>query len=512
MSLNTISIIAGGSRGDVQPYIAIGLTLKEAGYKVRILTNSNHRNFVESFNLCYAHVFSDVEEMLKNPNVAKSMADGDTFTFFKGFNEAFKLGVPQMSHRFHAEIMSNKPDLLIAGTLAEYFELYTGIHLGIPTLRIQVQALSYNKNRAQFGLPTLPFGLHYYIFTKVVINGLYAILEMYDDVMSNISGAKVLSRVDRKTFAKFMLKPHLPVLVCQSVLYSAELHPNIHSNYKFIGPCIVHTEQELKHPKFFGDKTIFERLEIFINADEARKPVYMGWGSLTCKSPEYMVVLAMEALREANQRGVILGGWANLSLDLLRKSTADTNLITYAEKNVFFADMVPHEWLFSRVAAVVHHGGAGTTNASLRSGVPTIITPIFLDQFDNAYVVEQLGVGVGFSTQLQKISSKELGRAIRRVLCEKDNFRERALSVSKQIRSEDGSSNIVKEVESYWKEYVVSNKWNQKLASNLLKEGTPGVKGGMTKKLMILSGLVAIVATLLSFFTAFPSLFLREKI
>uniref|UniRef100_A0A7S3V838 Erythromycin biosynthesis protein CIII-like C-terminal domain-containing protein n=1 Tax=Chaetoceros debilis TaxID=122233 RepID=A0A7S3V838_9STRA len=142
----------------------------------------------------------------------------------------------------------------------------------------------------------------------------------------------------------------------------------------------------------------------------------MRWGSLTCKSPEYMVTLAVEALQEANQRGVILEGLFKLSMDLLQKATTDKDLISYAETNICFIEMTPHGWLFSRVAAVVHHGSAGTINTSLRSGVPTIITPIFLDQFDMSYVIEELGVGVGFSKQFQQITAKELGYAIKRVL------------------------------------------------------------------------------------------------
>ena len=162
---------------------------------------------------------------------------------------------------------------------------------------------------------------------------------------------------------------------------------------------------------------------------------------MTCKSPEHMVVLATDALRKSNQRGIILGGWAQLSQSVLEKSTEDADLIAYAKKNILFVDKAPHEWLLPKTAAAVHHGGAGTTNASMRSGVPTIITPVFTDQFDNAYLVEQLGVGVGFSKQFQKVSVDELASAIQTVTGKDGScYCDKAKELSEILLQEGGAS------------------------------------------------------------------------
>merc|ERR1711892_24133 len=87
-------------------------------------------------------------------------------------------------------------------------------------------------------------------------------------------------------------------------------------------------------------------------------------------------------------------------------------IIDYAKENVIFVDKAPHEWLFPQVSLTVHHGGAGTLNAALRAGVPTIVTPVFGDQYDNSFFVQKLGVGVGFEEKLQKIDARDLSKAI----------------------------------------------------------------------------------------------------
>ena len=195
---------------------------------------------------------------------------------------------------------------------------------------------------------------------------------------------------------------------------------------------------------------------------------------MACKSPEHMVVLAADALRKSNQRGIVLGGWAQLSLTLLETSTEDADLTSYAKTNIWFVDKAPHEWLMPQMAAVVHHGGAGTTNASMRSGVPTIITPIFLDQFDHAYLVEELGVGVGFSKQFQKISADELAKAIARVTAKDGHYSKTAKALSAKLLQEGGASAVVAQVEKYWSGYVTTGVWesarNQMLKTESEKE------------------------------------------
>ena len=137
--LCNISIIASGSRGDIQPYCAIGIQLQLAGYSVRVLTNENHRSLVESFGLTHVDVFFDAETSLKSsPRMMESMASGDTLTFMRGWNDVLTKTASSAAKRFHDEMVTNRPDLLIVGTLCEFFQLYAIVELKLPTLRVSI--------------------------------------------------------------------------------------------------------------------------------------------------------------------------------------------------------------------------------------------------------------------------------------------------------------------------------------------------------------------------------------
>ncbi len=101
-------------------------------------------------------------------------------------------------------------------------------------------------------------------------------------------------------------------------------------------------------------------LKAFLDAGDP--PVYFGFGSMAGRNPEQLAKLILEALAKSGQRGLLLTGWGGLRSELV-------------PDNVFVVDCRPHGWLFPRMAAVVHHGGAGTTAEGLRAGVPTVIVP-----------------------------------------------------------------------------------------------------------------------------------------
>ena len=96
-------------------------------------------------------------------------------------------------------------------------------------------------------------------------------------------------------------------------------------------------------------------------------PVCISFSSMVADNPEKVANIILQALAKTKQRGVFLTGWNNFD----QIDWPDT---------VFKIKEAPHTWLFPRMAAVIHHGGAGTTGVSLKSGIPSIITPFFFDQ------------------------------------------------------------------------------------------------------------------------------------
>jgi sterol 3beta-glucosyltransferase len=109
-------------------------------------------------------------------------------------------------------------------------------------------------------------------------------------------------------------------------------------------------------------------------------PVYAGFGSMAGSDPDALSAMVVEALARVKQRGILASGWGGL---------AHANL----PDHVIAVESVPHDWLFPQMAAVVHHGGAGTTATGLRVGVPSIVVPFLADQFFWGQRVAQLGVG-----------------------------------------------------------------------------------------------------------------------
>jgi sterol 3beta-glucosyltransferase len=161
-------------------------------------------------------------------------------------------------------------------------------------------------------------------------------------------------------------------------------------------------------------------------------PVYIGFGSMGSRDPEATADLVLQAIERTGQRAILQSGWGGLSkMDL--------------PDNVFLVDSVPHSWLFSRVAAVVHHGGAGTTAAGLRAGVPNIVIPFFGDQPFWGRRVAELGVGPAPIPRKQ-LTVDRLTAAIYQAVHDRA-MQKCAADLGAKIQAEDGIGNVVEIVQ-----------------------------------------------------------------
>jgi len=173
-------------------------------------------------------------------------------------------------------------------------------------------------------------------------------------------------------------------------------------------------------------------LEAFL--DSGNPPVYIGFGSMAGRNPEHFAAIVLEALAKSGQRGVLLTGWGGMHA----MSVPD---------NVFVVDSALHSWLFPRMAAVVHHGGAGTTAEGLRAGVPSMIVPFIVDQPFWGKRVKALGVGPE-PIPRNKLTADRLAHAIR-VAVTYPEMKQRAAALGEAIRAEDGVGNAVNIVKQY---------------------------------------------------------------
>ena len=165
-------------------------------------------------------------------------------------------------------------------------------------------------------------------------------------------------------------------------------------------------------------------------------PIYVGFGSMKDKEANRLTSVVLEALDLVGARGILSSGWGSLR---------NTDL----PETVFPIASAPHAWLFPKMAAVAHHGGAGTTGAGLRAGVPSIIIPFLGDQLFWAKRAAALGVGPEPVTY-RKLTVEALTKRFRMVL-ENQEVRDRAKQVGETVRAEDGVDKAVQLIDAYLK-------------------------------------------------------------
>jgi UDP:flavonoid glycosyltransferase YjiC (YdhE family) len=167
-------------------------------------------------------------------------------------------------------------------------------------------------------------------------------------------------------------------------------------------------------------------LSAFIGAGEP--PVFIGFGSMSIKDPRRTTDIILEALRQSGQRGILLMGWGGLG---------NQPLPDY----VFKIDYVPYDWLFPRLAMVIHHGGSGTTAFALRSGVPSWVVPFVFDQPYWGERIFQLGVGPK-PIRFKDLTVERLLEAIR-LGVGNSQIKQNADKLGQKIRAENGIDNAL---------------------------------------------------------------------
>jgi UDP:flavonoid glycosyltransferase YjiC (YdhE family) len=178
--------------------------------------------------------------------------------------------------------------------------------------------------------------------------------------------------------------------------------------------------------------TLDPRVEAFLQQDPA--PIYVGFGSMVAPRVPELVAQAVAAVRAIGRGAVIAGGWASLDRHIRE---AD---------DVLTVDNVPHFLIFPRVAAAVHHGGAGTTTAAARAGVPQVLLPHILDQYYWAHRVEVLGLGPP-ALSVELITADVLSDRISRAVSD-PRIRERVNRLAPAVAARNGVTTAVEHLEA----------------------------------------------------------------
>ncbi|KAF3910895.1 hypothetical protein ABW20_dc0107869 [Dactylellina cionopaga] len=407
-----------GSRGDVQPYIALCKGLIKDGHKARIATHAEFRGWVESHGIEFREVAGDPAELMR-VCVENGMF---TISFLKEATSKFRSWVDELLSSAWAACQDS--DVLIESPSA-----MAGIHIAeamrIPYFR--AFTMPWTRTRAYphaFAVPDHKMGGAYNYFSYI----------MFD----NVFWKAIAGQVNRWRKKELHLKSTgLDKMQPNKVPFLYNFSPHVVvppldfsdwirvTGYWFLDE----SQQDFEPPQ--------EMVDFMRKAREDGKPiVYIGFGSIVVADPQALTQTVVDSVVKADVRCLLAKGWS----DRLGKKDVGTSEVPLPDC-ILPIKATPHDWLFKHIDAAVHHGGAGTTGASLRAGLPTVISPFFGDQFFFGGRVEDLGVGVC----LKKLNVKTLSEAMW-LATNSTRMITKARVLGEQIRSENGVNTAIQAI------------------------------------------------------------------
>lgn len=405
-----------GTRGDVEPILALALGLQRAGFDVLLATSERFQRWIEQHGV-RAFAMSDASlaqiesadgrAMLEGGHLLKRICAGIRLYQKSGpINDTLMRQTWAAAQAFSPDLIVYHAKLFAAPHVAEALKvpavMATLQPVVVPTAAFPAMGLPRLKlpgyNRWSYRLVRRSFG------------------------------------VFRKAINRFR-RTHLglgPVSTARHVLFppGAGLIPVLHAYSQHViprpadWPASAHTTGYWRlgdHANYTPDPA----LDAFLSAGPA--PVFVGFGSMTSVDPKSLGALVIGALRKAGQRGIIAKGWADLEI-----AAAD---------DIIGIEATPYAWLFPRMAAVVHHGGAGTTAEGFYAGAPCVICPFFGDQPGWADVSVKLGVGAG-PVPRRTLTVDRLATAIEEAVASA-RHRAHARRLAEALHAEDGVGNAV---------------------------------------------------------------------
>lgn len=407
-----ITIICAGSRGDFQPYVALAQRLKILGEEVRISGFSQFENFVRGYGIDYVPIEVDYEELGVDPKMLKQAGSADNpLKMILTFNKMKKYGA-QIAKQTYDSLEGSELIVYHPGCVIGYFAAQ---EMNIPS----VLATPFPMNKTEEYLSVVTYGKARptKINKKISYKMIQGMLWLASSNTVKQHWKERFGRVPKNFKSPYekISKDHIAMVSCSNFVFPRpkDWDKNIYQS----GYWFVEENKEYKPSK---------ELEAFINNGE--KPVYIGFGSVFDSDEKDKIVrIIIDALKKCGKRGIISG----------------MGKVDNLPDNIISVDGIPHTWLFEKVSLVCHHGGAGTTAAGFRAGVPSVIIPFSNDQFAWAHRAFDLGVGAK-PIYKKDLTADKLAEGINYAL-NKDII-ERAEMLSKNIALEDGALDCAKKI------------------------------------------------------------------
>jgi len=458
----SLFIILSGSRGDFQPWLAVSVQLVKAGFQVAMASNPEHEPLAKTAPVPI--VFFSNGCSFKDYFVSEAAQAAyvkDSVPAYIAALEAWRMTTagPEAVEILKG-IDAYKPDAIICcGPMHEETARWIPRLKRIPTLQTILMPVHFSAEAPPMSfLPNLPCGLNKTIYAKAFADGRQKWYTFYGKAVEEYSGKPMSEWASTDGDVLYACGYGTPEQIANADPVLCLAFPEfakkptdpeamVYTGYPFM------TEHGKDSGAVWG--AAGEKLEAFLAA--GAPPVYVGYGSMKTGEPTEITTRVVKALKMAEARGVILGGWGGLSLEAL----TDPDLKVYAEKNCIFTEGADHMALFPKCAVLVHHGGHGTTQTSIRSGTPAIVTPMHLDQKDHGKMLQDNGLGMVLKNFLQN-TPEELGTAIAKVIAD-DTMKAKCKEAAATVAKTDGAQAAADYIKKWYTEKVVTGEQMKKV-------------------------------------------------
>jgi sterol 3beta-glucosyltransferase len=405
--------MTAGSRGDVAPYTGLGHGLSRAGHEVTLVTHARFEPLVAGSGVRFHPLPVDPRAELESSRgrgLHRSATGVGKMVRVVSMARAL---VGEMTDDLVAAARSSDL-LLLSGSVGPLGHTIAE-GLSLPYLDLPLQPLAPTR---EFGPPMLGVRSLGAVGNRIAGHGMgLAVEQVFAGALPALRRRLGLPRMSAASAWR---------------AWERQARPVLHGFSELVVPRPGDWRPGLTVAGYWwpydGEARLPSELRDFLDAGPP--PVFVGLGSATVPDPERLSTAVVRALRRAGLRGVIQRGWAGLE-------ACGADLLT--------VDEVPHAALFPRMAAVVHHAGAGTTAAGVRAGVPAVPVPV---QFDEGFWSARL-VALGVAPRalpLRRLTADALASALTRATRD-PAFARRAAELGARVREEDGVAPVLAAVD-----------------------------------------------------------------
>ena len=412
-----IAIFTIGTQGDIRPCVALGVGLQRAGYPVRIVTSDNFENMVRAAGLDFFPLTANFQTLL----------DSNREITEQGLNMA---AMARISRSFYSEwathwaregvAAAEGAGLLIGVANSTLLAKAVAEARGIPFVAAQLQPLTPSRFMPPLvlsGAGKLPQALNL---------PLYNVLRMLVwHVMKPAINDLVRPQLGLPRYPWYGPYFHSRQ---QRVLYGFSRHV-VPRPADWPDSAQITGYWFLDEPHWQPSQALRDFL------DAGTRPIYVGFGSMVSAQAEQFTASVLDAIGRSGQRAVLATGWGGLAGEEGAQN-----------ERIFITRGAPHDWLFPRMAAAIHHGGAGTTAAAVRAGIPSVIVPFYGDQPFWARCLQREGVGPP-ALDRKSLSADALISAIDSAL--QESTRRAAAALGERVRAEDGVDAAVSQLQAW---------------------------------------------------------------